>query len=368
MPDLYEQIVAAGKKPKPQEVIRIDRSNLDVYAKCSFWAKAQLLAEIYERWECSGDLDYSDQWWLSKFELEAQDIPVDYRKRPDADADRPANVGVAFHAVMAEYIDELLASGDSRSPEALCQLAVAADARYQPELLHLAKLTGARISIWQPSYVAHEKQFSYTLERFGPRGEDVVLSCRPDLGVRGYGKGEIKIVDWKTGWSRNFGLQPMFYSVVTWRYIEDVEQVTWQPFYCRRGSWGKPYVYNLQDLEANEHIIKSAVGQMLTEEEWAPQPGFERCQYCSIKHHCNAERRYADIDTDRVAFAGATEKMQAEIADRIKTMKANVAANGPIQVDDHYWGVNVISQRATFKRNKGEPGYLGEEESEDADE
>ncbi len=369
MTSLYEQLA----KPKPKHAIRIDRSTLDNYANCSFWCKAQLCAEIWARYQAKYpygslvEVDYSDQWWLDAFDITMGDIPDWCREVLDFDADRPRNVGVEFHRIMEEYISELLNNGEARNPEWLKQLALAGDARLQPELLHLAKLTGARISVWLPSYIAHEQQYSYRITNMGPKGEDVVLTTRLDLVQRGNNSGEIRIPDWKTGWGKDFHLQPMFCSVVTWRYIENVEHVTWQPFFCRKGTWGKRYEYDLEDLKNNELIVKQAVSQMLTEEEWAPQPGTERCRYCpaNIKQHCHAEKRYGDIDTDRTAFAGATEKLQTEVASRIAVMKADCEANGPIQVDDHYWGKDVINKRPSFKRNKGKPGWLGDDEGDD---
>jgi len=357
---LYDQILKSTKPAKP--IIRIDRSNLDTYLKCPLQAKAQIYAEIYERTGEGGMIGDDDKWWAQRLDYKASS-PEFYRKVIDADLDRPAQVGIEFHRIMAEYIEEMLNSGEGKKPEALEQLALAGDPRFQPQLLHMAKLTGPRIYVDVGTHIASEQQFGYTIDNMGPRGESVALSCRPDWVCRGYGPGEIRMPDWKTGWGRDFGLQSPFYAVVASKFLSDIQQVTWQPFYCRQGSWGKPDVYDEKGLADAENIIKAAAVRMLGETDWNPTPGVERCRYCRIKGVCTAEKRYGEIDKDREGFARGTEKLQAEVADRIKVMKADFQANGPIQVDGHKWEVNPISQRPQFKITKaGQSSCIGEDD------
>jgi len=317
-----------------QQGIILDRSALELFMACPL--------------QCKLDQDAGD--------------------RGDADADRPANVGTEFHRVMADYVTELLHAGERHNTDSLKALAVAGDARYQPELLHLAQLTGPRISIWIPGYIGHEVQCAYELPNFGPAGETVKLTCRMDYVKHGYGPGEIHIMDWKTGWGKSgFDFQAMFYAVVAWRKWAETTRVIWQPFHCRFGTLGKPHEFDEAALAEAEMVIKQAAMQYLQEEDWSPSPGMERCRWCRFQEKCDAERRFSEIDEFPVDFANATLKMKAEIKSRMAALKAYVKAHGPIQTDDGWWGVNVISLKPQFKLNKGTPGFLGEDEEENGD-
>ena len=335
-------LLEALAKPKP---ITIDRSTLEVFLSCPLRCHLR----------------------------ETQ--PVE-----DADRKHAARVGQAFHDVMDQYISELVATGERGGVDHLSALALAGDARYQPELLHCAKLTGARFRFWRQSYIAHERQYAYTLPAYGPHGEDVILTCRPDLVTWGGSVKEIEIVDWKTGWGEDHAFQAMFYAVVLWRSIEGIERVTWRPFRCRKGTWGKPEVFGMQggfietSLPECESIVKAAVmdycrraESVLAEDDgWPADPGVERCRYCEYVRQCPADAESA-IEVAPEAYLAFYLRDQQDLKNRAAELTAYAKANGPICHDGYWWGQNIISSRPTWKLNKGEPGYLGDDD-EGADE
>ena len=105
--------------------------------------------------------------------------------------------------------------------------------------------------------------------------------------------------------------------------------------------------------------------QYIQEDEWAPTPGYERCAWCPYTDLCPAERICADIEEDRVAYAEATGKVARELKARMKIMKADCEAHGPILLEKGYYGTNVISSRPTFGLKPGKPGYVGDVEDDE---
>lgn len=333
-------LLEALAKPKP---ITIDRSTLEVFLSCPLRCHLQQTSR--------------------RAGIE------------DADKKHAARIGTAFHDVMNQYISELVATGERGSVELLSALALAGDARYQPELLHCAKLTGARFRFWRGSYIAHEKQYAYKLDGYGPHGEDVILTCRPDLVTWGDSTKEIVCIDWKSGWGEGHDFQAMFYAVVLWKSIEGIERVTWRPFRCRKGMWGKPQIFGMGDslletsLAEAECVIKSATMDYCQRdpedaEAWQPDPGFERCRWCEYVDHCTV-RIGADIEGNPEGYLGAVMMMEKELKEAKAHLTAYAKAHGPICHDGYWWGQNIISSRPTWKLNKGSPGYLGEEETDD---
>lgn len=297
----------------------------------------------------------------------------------DADRKRPARIGTAFHDVMNQYISELVATGERGSVDHLSALALAAPAQYQPEVLHCAKLTGARLHFNRQTYIAHEKQYSYKLDRYGPHGEDVILTCKPDLVTWGNSVKEIENPDWKSGWGEGHDFQALFYAVVLWRSLEGIERVTWRPFRARRGTWGKPQVFGLGDglletsLPEAEAIVKSAVIDYCQRDphdptEWKPDPGFERCRWCEYMVMCPGARS-TQIDKSPEEALAEYARLKQCLASRAKELTAHAKANGPICLNDgknkHWWGLGILSQKPMWGLRKGEPGYLGEEGDDD---
>ncbi len=283
--------------------------------------------------------------------------------RPDADLDRLANVGIEFHRIMHEYLDSLIAEGSWGDPERLIVMVRDGDPALQPDLNFCAKLTAPRIRIYPTSHLGHERQAAYRLEHFGPRGEDVLLTCRADLLSWGDEEGELRITDWKTGWKKSgHEFQAAFYATVHWRAIEGVTSVKWCPFYCRFGSWGRPYEFQEADIEEAEATVKAAVMKCLADDEHKPTPGLERCRLCRHQEVCPAQRTYGDIDADPKGFAAATEKLETELDHRKAAMKAYAEAHGPIKTEAGWWGVNPINQRPSFRFNKGGVDFMEADE------
>jgi len=328
-PNLLEQL----KATKRHEIV-IDRSELETYLRCP---------RCYH------------------FGAEA--------KGEDADLHRAANVGIEFHAIMADYISLLLSTGERRNPGALLDGALGGRADYQPELVEMATLTGQRVTIWTPEYIAHEKQYAYRMPGCGPKGEDVLLTCRPDLVLYGReGPEALYLPDWKTGRSKTgFDFQAIFYAVVLYRAHEQVKSVTWQPFFCRFGSWGQRFEYDEAALGEAENIIKRAVMDFLQEDEFAPTPGIERCRWCAYTELCDADRRFPDVDKDPEGFLGAYIALQARLKDMATALKAKSKAIGPIKGDDCFYGLKILSDRPQTKLHKGKPGYIGTDETEDGE-
>lgn len=321
---LYDAIMAPPQRPE----IVVQRSELERHVSCPAQAR-------FER-----------------------DQPIG-----DADTERLRDVGIAFHAIMAEYIDELLQSGQRHDPASLIALASAGDAALQPDLLHLAKLTGPRVSMYRPLHISHETQYAYNLAAYGPKGEDVVLTCCPDLVMQGNSPSSLWLPDWKTGWGKSgFEFQAMFYAVVMARSHEDIDEITWQPFFCRFGTWGPRHIFGPGEIDEAEAIIKQAIMQFLTETDWAPNPGSERCRICPYVERCDAERRFSDIEASAEDFARGTIKLEHELKARHDAMKAWVKGHGPIELDGQWYGANPMKEKVTYKWNKGSPGFLGEDE------
>lgn len=319
--------IKAGPPPKPPEII-IDRSALEAFMSCPL-----------------------------RFKLRKEQ-PI-----PDADRDRMALVGVEFHSIMEQYISELLADNERHNTENLVALASGGDARFQPDLVHCAHLTGPRVTIWATSYISHEKQYAYRLPKFGPRGEDVLLTCRPDLVTYGSDSSEVIVRDWKTGFGKTgFGFQSMFYSVVVWKAHEGIERIAWQPFFCRFGRWGKRDEYDVAQMAENENIIKTAVIQYLQEEDYAPNPGGERCRWCEYHKQCPVNDSYFDIDDTPTDYLQAYIKLGAGVKAMKKKLDAKAKATGPICLDGQWYGADPIRDRVTYRLNKGSPGYIGEED------
>lgn len=291
-------------------------------------------------------------------------------KAEDADLKAAANQGIEFHRIMDEYVTFLLTTGERRNADALKDLALDGTPAFQPALVEMATLTGQRVTIWTPEYISHEKQYAYRLVGFGPKGEDILLTCRPDLVLYGReGPEALYLPDWKTGRGRTgFEFQAMFYAVVLWRAHEQVKSVTWQPFFCRFGSWGPRLEYDEAALAEAECIVKRAVIDYLQEEEFAPTPGTERCRWCPYTEHCDADRRFPDLDKDPEGFLGAYIALQARLKDMGTALRAKAKAIGAIQLDDEYFGTKILSDRPQTKLHKGKPGYIGSDETEDAEE
>lgn len=294
----------------------------------------------------------------------------------DADLKRLARLGNAFHDVMKQYVTEIVEGNLRGGVDHLKAIALAGDARYQPELLHCAALTGAKIHIWPQSYISHEKQYSYKLDRYGPHSEDVILTCRPDLLAWDGSVKAIDCIDWKSGWGEGHDFQAMFYAVVIWKSIKGVERVTWRPFRARKGTWGKPTVFGLGDslletsLPEAEAIVKSAAMeymQCLAMDRWTPDPGSERCQWCDHLSECPVEvGPNPDIRQDPEKFLAHYMKDQELRKKHAKLLTAYVKANGPIQHDGYTWGHWLLSQKPVFGLRKGEPCWAGQQENPDA--
>ena len=323
-------------KPRTVPEIILDRSELGLYLSCPFQCK-----------------------------LNREGKPEDH------DLSRPALVGIAFHAVLAEYVTELLQRGERSDPDALADLALAGPAKYQPDLLHLAKLTGPRLRIHRTAYIAHEQQYAYKIPNLGPAGETVVLTCRPDLVMYGEAPESLWLPDWKTGWGKSgFDFQAMFYSVVAWRAHEGIESVCWQPFHCRFGTWGPRFEFDAQRLAESEAIIQRAAMDYLIEEDWSPTPGMERCRWCPFTEKCGADRRFPEIDKNPEGFLQGFLKAEASVADMKKALVAKYNASGPIRHDGRKkWGVKPPSTRRTYGLyEEDDPECVGEPDEEAADE
>lgn len=327
---LIDELIDGPPEPKP--VIEIQRSDLELYLRCPL--QYRLLKE-------HGDEDH--------------------------DANRPREVGIEFHRIMAEYISHLLASQQTRDPDELIRMAIGGNPRFQPELVHCAHLTAPRVGVWATQYINHEEKYAYVLPNFGPHGEDVALSCELDLCMYGDGPGEVRITDWKTGYGKTgFDFQAMFYVTVLAHSREGVDVATWQPFFCRFGTWGKREEFDAEKLHESEGIIKQAAMDFLSEEDWLPTPGAERCKWCAHWEECPVGHDAMGVEDDPVGYANATAMLKLELAKRMANMKAHVIATGePIQTDDGWYGVNVLSQRPQFGLNKGTPGYIGQDDDPD---
>lgn len=281
-----------------------------------------------------------------------------HRAVKDADVDRLRNVGSAFHDIMRDYLSDLLATQQRADPDALRDRAASGPADLQPDLNWCAKLTAPRVGIWQVSYVSHETQYAYKVPNLGPHGETVVFTCQADLLERGDTPSEFRIRDWKTGWAKSgHEFQAMFYAVVIARSLENCKSVTWQPFYCRFGTWGRAEVFEPEDIDAAEGVIRGAAMDMLSDTTHDPNPGFERCRICAYVELCDASRRFADIETNPEAFAAGTQKLAEELKARYKAMTAYVKGHGPILLDGEWYGANPIKDRVTFRWNKGTPAF-----------
>jgi len=361
--------------PRSETVIVIQRSELEEYLTCPLQG---ILCRIARKLAGGTELCEVEYYVLSRLGVKPEQVI-----RADADLDRPAEVGTAFHAVLEQYIDVLLETHATHDAKELMTLAQDADAKYQPDLLHMARLTGRRLSIWPQSHICHEKQLSYRLPSdgvgafAGPNGESVALTTKPDYVAYGSDASELVCRDWKTGYRKDgFDFQAMFTSVVVARSMEGVARVTWTPFFCRFGSWGRPHTFAEESsgfddpsLSEAESSVKTAVRDFLAEDEWQPSPGMIRCRWCRHKAICDAARAFPELDADPENFCQTTEQLELALKDRKAAMKAYYEAHGPIRVEGGWYGVEVLAARPSFKRNAGTPGYLGEDsETQEADE
>lgn len=372
MPDNIQDLFFSPE-PKPPVEIIIDRSRLQAHRDCPLYCKLDMMTEKSLKQPVQGDADAS--YWTHEEFCFLTDLGLDPEKivalATDHDANRMRDVGIAFHDVMAQYIAELLAMDVMDDTDALEDLALAADSRFQPDLLHCAKLTGPKFKLWATSYISHEKQYSYRLPRYGPNREDVLLTTKPDLVLYGGTAQELECPDWKSGWGMaGHEFQAAFVSTVLWRSMEDVHQVTWKPFGARKGQWGTFYQYRSESerpwqmtLGDAEAMILSHVRDYVTETEWLPTPGEKRCGWCPFRSACPAPRSCPEIEQDRVAYAEATTVLESALKARKAVLKADYEAHGPIQTKDGAWYLKVTSDRPTFRLRKGTPEYLGEAEA-----
>lgn len=325
---LLDQIAAIGKRPE----IVLDRSELELYLRCPLWCKQN------------------------------RESPID-----DFDADRMKFVGIAFHAVMAEAIRCALEDG-ANFAEALKGEAAGAPAHYQPDLNHLAGITALKFRPKRFNYISHERQYAYRLPQFGPKGEDLILTCRPDYVAHDEECEGLYLPDWKTGWgTEGFNFQAMFYSVVMWRSHENIKRATWQPLFCRRGAWGKRQVFDEPELEQAEIALKRAAMDYLSEDSWLPTPGSQRCRICPYVEKCDAHQRFGDIDKNPEAFLLGYMKLKEELGARAAALTAKVGKTGPISTDGHWWGASPFSSRVSFRLNKGAPDFMDDSEDNDAE-
>ncbi len=318
MPSLAE---ALRHKPAPPPQIIAQRSEVEL----------QLLCPARARFQADGEVQ-------------------------DADANRMRDIGVAFHEVMKDYIQELVDARQAHDTPSLKALAAAAPAKYQPDILLLADLTGPRVRVRHMDYISHETQYAYVLPKYGPAGEDVALTCCPDMVTRGRQPNSLWLPDWKTGYLREgFDFQAMFSAVVMWRSLQDIEHVTWHPFFCRFGSWGPRFEFDEAQLAEAEIIVQQAIMDYLTENEWLPTPGERRCGWCPYTEKCDADRRFGDIGKSPEQFALATLKVEAELKDRVKAQKAWVHGHGSIVVDGQWYGETHLTEKVVCRWRKGEP-------------
>lgn len=280
-------------------------------------------------------------------------------RRPDADLDAPMDTGAAYHALMEQCLDEWI-EGQDRHPlaENLMALATAAPPRFQPTILKLAETTGHRLNrLWRMSYIGHEIQYARRLERAGPHGEDVLMTCCLDYLAYDGEPDCYLCLDWKSGWS-DIGedFQAMFYATVLAGAIEGARQITWQPFYARRGRFGTRYTFYAQPegwqigYDQAHAVVMQATMDLLTDTDFAPRPGIARCRMCPHVARCDADRVYHEIDGDPAAFVAASAKLDAELEQRTIAAKAYVEANGNIDLGDGTeWGYDPIASRRTYK-------------------
>lgn len=359
--------------PRPTTpTITIDRSTLQNYLMCALYCILERMREKAAK--AIAKDEHEDAYWTATEVGLAQSLGTGpvllVAIHNDRDANRMRDVGTAFHDVMREYISDLIATGTRSSPDMLADLALAGPARFQPDLLHCAKMTGPKFAIWPGSYISHEKQYAYRLEGYGPQREDVLLTTRPDFVAYGNNPRELRCPDWKSGWGMaGMDFQAMFVALILWKALEDIQKVIWIPLHARKGKWGKHYEFidgavapweeNLADCEA---VVKRAVIDYLTEDEWKPEPGYRRCQWCPYSDICPSPAMPEQLAEDPVAFADATAVVERNLKTRKLNIKAYTDAHGPLQTEDGWWGTTVMSQKPTFRLNKGTPDYLGEEE------
>ena len=362
-----------GPKPPPAvTTVTIDRSTLQNYLQCPRYCILERMTEKVSKAAAKGEPE--DNYW-NNAEMDLWDgmpyePPYLLVLHDDEDHNRMRDVGLAFHEVMREYIGDLLATGTRSSPDMLADLALAGPARFQPDLLHCAKMTGSKFAVWPGSYISHEKQYAYRLEGFGPKREDVLLTTRPDFVAYGNNPAELRCPDWKSGWGMaGHDFQAMFVALVLWRSLEDIRKVIWIPLHARKGKWGRHFEYidgevapweeNLADCEA---VVKRAVIEYLLEDEWKPRPGYQRCAWCPYADICPAPGVPEALAEDPVAYANATAVLERDLKTRKSNMKAYTEAHGPIQTEDGWWGTSIMSTRPSFRLNRGTPSYMGEEE------
>ena len=322
--------------PKPKEIL-LDRSELETYMLCPLMCKLR------------------------------REQPIE-----DTDLERMKFVGIEFHNILEQWMDEWLAADGYLDVSALVGLALNGDPRLQPDLQMLAKITAYKLRrLHRSDYISHEKQYGYRIKNFGPHGESLVLTCRVDALFRGGREGHYWIPDWKSGWGvENFGFQAMFYSVVIWRAIEDAISVTWQPLLCRRGSWGekRTFIDGDNGLEMNlveaENVIKAAAMRYVLETEWKPTPGTERCRWCNYSEQCDAEKLCGDVDSDPEGFLLGTMKLIEQVDHRKDALKAKCQAVGPICADGKWYGADPIKSRIVYGINKTAPDMLVEPPAE----